>query len=317
MKRLTKAGELLPGILPTRQQQKLIEASAEIRQSPEAAELSYLARPLLLATLPHSDPGKAPVHRRTENGNTLLLQSGYAETGELIGLPYGIIPRLLLFWVVTEAVRTKKPKLHLGNRLTDFMRDLGLDPSRGGKRSDAYRLREQAHRLFSSSVQLFSTPRLQSYSPQDGDLILKNNEGLKPIAKKSALWWNPREPHAPVLFGSWVELSQEFYEAIVSAPVPLDIRALKALRYSPLALDLYALVSYQSFVASLKGKEYRCTWSDLHQQLGADYADLKNFGRKCVAALRKIEDQMPGLKWRQEHGGFAVLPSSRPAIKPR
>jgi hypothetical protein len=119
------------------------------------------------------------------------------------------------------------------------------------------------------------------------------------------------------LWGSWIELGQDFYQAVIASPVPVDVRALRALKRSPLALDLYALVTYRSFVASKRREGYSCTWSDLHQQLGADYADVKDFRRKCVAALKKIAVAMPTLKIRRETGGFTILPSSRPAIGPR
>jgi hypothetical protein len=38
-------------------------------------------------------------------------------------------------------------------------------------------------------------------------------------------------------------LGENFFEAITAAPVPLDMRVLKTLKRSPLALDLYAWLS--------------------------------------------------------------------------
>ena len=58
-----------------------------------------------------------------------------------------------------------------------------------------------------------------------------------------------REPDQRVLWGSWIELGELFYAAITSAPVPVDMRALKALKRSPLALDLYAWLTFQAFRA--------------------------------------------------------------------
>ena len=56
------------------------------------------------------------------------------------GYPYGIIPRLLLFWMTSEVVWKKnakieeeeKRKLYLGESLSEFMREFGLDVSRDG-----------------------------------------------------------------------------------------------------------------------------------------------------------------------------------------
>ena len=39
---------------------------------------------------------------------------------------YGSIPRLLLFWITTEAVRTKARRIEFGRSLTAFMLELGL-----------------------------------------------------------------------------------------------------------------------------------------------------------------------------------------------
>jgi hypothetical protein len=60
------------------------------------------------------------------------------------------------------------------------------------------------------------------------------------IATRGEFWWSPRDPTQGALWGSWIELGERFFEAITAAPVPLDMRALKALKRSPLALDLYA-----------------------------------------------------------------------------
>jgi hypothetical protein len=43
-------------------------------------------------------------------------------------------------------------RLELGSTLASFMRELDLDPGRGGVRSDAHRLREQIQRLFRSTI---------------------------------------------------------------------------------------------------------------------------------------------------------------------
>ena len=65
-------------------------------------------------------------------------------------LPYGNIPRLLLAWVCTEAVRTQNRELILGRSLADFMRSVGVYDDGGAVR----RLREQMQRLFRSHVEL-------------------------------------------------------------------------------------------------------------------------------------------------------------------
>ena len=60
-----------------------------------------MTRLLALCTLPRRSPGKRWQDTRV-NGPYTLLMSG---TGRA-RLPYGTLPRLLLAWVCSEAVRT-------------------------------------------------------------------------------------------------------------------------------------------------------------------------------------------------------------------
>jgi hypothetical protein len=60
------------------------------------------------------------------------------------------------------------------------------------------------------------------------------------IAPRETFWWDPTRSQQDNLWESWVELGDDFYAAITAAPVPVDMRALRALKRSPLALDLYA-----------------------------------------------------------------------------
>ncbi len=57
--------------------------------------------------------------------------------------------------------------------------------------------------------------------------------------------WDPVSPKQPALWGGWIELGEAFHETIIAAPIPVDLRALQALKNSLLALDLYAWATYQ------------------------------------------------------------------------
>ena len=58
-------------------------------------------------------------------------------------LPYGNIPRLLLAWVCTEAVRTQSRVITLGDSLSEFMRKVGVYSTSGGTTGGRTRLRNQ------------------------------------------------------------------------------------------------------------------------------------------------------------------------------
>ncbi|MCH6556231.1 MAG: phosphoenolpyruvate carboxylase, partial [Chloroflexi bacterium] len=77
-----------------------------------------MARVLVQTTLPHRKQSGTEFVRT--NGALTLTMLAPSSTG----LPYGSIPRLLLAWLTTEAVRTKERKIVMGHSLSDFMREL-------------------------------------------------------------------------------------------------------------------------------------------------------------------------------------------------
>lgn len=289
---------------------KFLDAVVEIHQARAGLEdAAYIARQLVQATLPHADP-KANTWSRQNGRYTLSLQTGFAADGEPVGLPFGVIPRLLTFWIVSEAVRTKEPVLQLGNNLAAFMREVGLNPNTGGgKRSDAHRLYEQMRRYFGAQIAFYE-------DLSDGQRAGETVEFMR-VAKGYTLMWDVKTPHQGDLWGSSVKLDREFFEAITSAPVPVDVRALRALKRSPLALDLYALCCYEAHRVSKSGRGRVIPWRALMRQLGADYEGehaARNFGVKARAALRKVAAVMPTLILDHDKSGLAVRPGSTPAI---
>jgi len=110
-----------------------------------AGELGFVPRILVQATLPHSRPEMHEFER--VNGRYSL----HLTAPPFVGLPYGSYPRLVLAWLTTEAVRTKSPEIRLGPTFSDFMYRLGLTPVTG-KRGTVPRLRDQLHRLFSTTI---------------------------------------------------------------------------------------------------------------------------------------------------------------------
>jgi len=293
----------------THAQEKLLNAGIQISQQPDAIELAYLARQLVQCTLPHADPGEVPLWTRTNGNITLVIaRTGFdPKTKAPIGYPYGSLPRLLLFWLNTEAVRTGKRRLEMGDTFASFIRQLGLDPSRGGLRSDARRLQEQMRRLFSAAIN-FQSHHIETDGREQEQSLNMN------VSSRRELWWDPMHPEQVSLFGSWVELGELFFQAITEAPVPGDMRALRALKRSPLALDLYSWSTHKALTVARKGNSQFVPWVSLMRQFGTDYSEPKDFRKKAIAALKKIQAVYPGLKLRDAEGGIIVHHTSRPAI---
>ena len=304
----------------TRAQIKLVDAAVEIgMERPRPDDAAYMARELVQCTLPHRNPGDVPLWKRTNGNLTLGIQPGMnMRTGESYGYPFGTIPRLLLFWVTTEAVKTKSRRLELSNSLAGFMRELGLVPNRGGPRSDARRLREQMDRLFQARIS-FQREITRAVKVKGGSIQQQHGQAWlnMEVAPRGELWWDAKDPEQPALWGSWIELGEDFYRAITAAPVPVDMRALKALKRSPLALDLYAWLTHEAYRAHKSGQGRFVAWSLLMEQHGAEYSDPKDFGKKARAALRKVQVVYPDLKLGSLRAGVRIEPWSFPAIQPR
>ena len=82
-------------------------------------DLGFMARLMALCSLPRTNPGDRIRYKRVNGPYTLYMTAGGGGK-----LPYGNLPRLLLAWLSTEAVRTQSRELVLGKSLSDFMRTL-------------------------------------------------------------------------------------------------------------------------------------------------------------------------------------------------
>lgn len=306
----------------TRAHLMLLDKAVEIGlDRPTERDAAYMARELVQCTLPHRDPGDDKPAWTRRNGNlTLAIQPGYnIRAGKSFGYPYGTIPRLLLFWITTEAIRKQSRRLELGHNLSMFMHDLGLNPDNGtGKRSDARRLREQMQKLFQARIS-FQRDLTRAVKTKQGTIEQQRGGAWlnMEVAPKGELWWDTKDPEQPTLWGSWIELGEDFYRAITAAPVPVDVRALKALKRSPLALDLYAWLTHESFRAHQSGQQRFVSWPLLMEQMGAEYKETRNFQSKVRAALRKVQAVYPDLKLGGLRAGVRIDPQSFPAIQPK
>lgn len=311
MKRILKDSHK-PQLL-SQNMKRFLALTANIQLEPNATEMAFMARALVQATLPHSDPGEVPIWRRTNGLLTLTIKPDWefdskTNKPKSVGIPYGTIPRLLLFWITTEAVKTKSRRLDLGDSLSAFMRELGLTPT-GGRWGTIPRLREQMNRLFRAKI---SFDMRQETNGANGNAWVDMQ-----VAPKGELWWSHNQPDQPSLWKSWIELGDSFFEAIRAAPVPIDIRALRALKNSPMALDLYAWMNYRTFTLERSGQEQFIPWRSLMQQLGADYSDSDNFRKKVKMSIRKVKQVSPSLRVEFVDSGMILHPGKSAVLPNR
>ena len=259
----------------------------EDEQAQEVGALGFMARAMVQATLPHS---KVVGNEFTRvNGNySLSIMAPSA-----IGLPYGTIPRLLLAWLTTEAVKTKSRELELGDSLSGFMAELDMMPT-GGRWGSITRLKDQSRRLFSSSITAV-------YENGPGFAVINQT-----VADKAQFWWDNKHPEQAGLWKSTVTLSENFFNEVIDRPVPIDMRAIRALKKSPMALDIYTWLTYR---ASYLKRPTVIPWSSLALQFGSNYAELRNFKTAFMAVLKKVVLVYEQVQVEATEHGLIVKPS--------
>ena len=250
----------------------------------EAGALGFMARAMVQATLPHRKVDGTEFIRKNGNFSLSLLSPSN------VGLPYGSVPRLLLAWLTTEAVKTKSRELELGDSMSAFMAELGM--SRQG--SNITSLKDQTRRLFSATV---------SASYEDANRAV--DMGYR-LADKSMLWWHPKKPEQAGLWQSTVTLSEQFFNEVVDRPIPIDMMAMQALKQSPLALDIYCWLTYR--VSYLK-RPTIIPWAGLSMQFGSNYTRLRDFKAAYLTELHKVLTVYPQAKAEGLDDGLLVRPS--------
>ena len=264
-------------------------------------DLGFMARMMVLCSLPRTNPGNRIRYIRQNGPYTLVMTAGGKSK-----LPFGNFPRLLLAWASTEVVRTQSRELVLGRSLAEFMRTLGIYHNSGGRGGVQTRLRNQMDRLFNASVQLI-------YEDEHGKQFIASH-----IADRGEFWWNPKRPDEQVLWESKIYLGEAFFNEIISHPVPLDMNTLMALKRCALGLDLYLWLTYRTFTLR---RPMRLSWPCLYRQFGTDPDKASNkfivrdFRENVLRELKKIK-----LAWKELNystaPGLLILHPSAPAIAP-
>ena len=282
-------------------------------------EVGYVCRTLVQATLPYKEPKDNPAAWGRTNGRvSLVIQPGFyfesrsevvkgrtvtKQVPVSLGYPYGSIPRLLLAWVGKEVKQHQNREIQLGHSLVDFMRELGMTTSTGGKNGNITRLREQMRRTFASKIAIMDNPETTSTHQQ-----WWQNETFS-LVDKTQIWWDSKaspNQNQQDLFESKIALSERFYNELMQSPVPVDMRALRVLKGSPSAIDLYCYLTYRIF--SIK-REVTVPWDTLRMQFGSQILSPRKFRWQFAQALRQVLLVYPDARADLNAVGLVMKPS--------
>jgi Plasmid encoded RepA protein len=285
--------ELLPEFKVSRETARVLRFAADIVDSPPDRP-DFLHTVLCQVGLPRRATAELKFERR--NGlASLLVEAGSLYSGQKWlqqPLPYGPKPRLALVHISTEAVRTKSRVIDSGRSLHDFMRRLGI----GTNGREYKNFRQQMRALSACRMSL-------GYGNTTID--------AKPIEKFST--WNALEEEHDHDEGV-IELTSKFYDSLIDSAVPLDPRALACLQGSSLALDIYTWLSHRLHrVSRISGD--RVTWSNLSDQFGQEYSEIKDFKKTFQRALLQVRAVYPDARLDEVRGGYILL-RSKPPVPP-
>jgi Plasmid encoded RepA protein len=281
---------------PTKREHALVAVSADIMgQSPTGNDFAFIHSVMCQVGLPRAKV-EGERFMRQSGAAWLNVQAGFLDEGHgpvLQPVPYGAMPRLALAWVSTYAKRHGSREIPIGDSAAEFLRLMGLDDQ--GARYVT--LRKQMHALAACRLQLGYKGRTFNGQPVD----------------QFDAWVTNRETGQRALWPGVMVLSENYFTELVENAVPLDNRALFALKGSALALDVYAWLAHR--LHRIDGRPVILHWTNMREQFGQEYqgkdAD-KDFKKKFLIALRAVLAVYPHAKVKQVTGGLMLMASPPP-----
>lgn len=237
---------------------------------------------------------------RTNGTTSLHLRAGEVAYGlgdwREFPLPYGVKPRLVMYHLCSEAVRTQNPQIDLGGSMRGFLDRIGITYS------------GRTLRDFKRQMLALSACRMTLAYWDNGRIKQTNAD---PIRTFDA--WFPQDPDQQTLWADEIVLGQDFFNTLCEHAVPLDPRAVHALQHSALALDVYNWLAHRLCRVRTKNGT-KLSWRNLKDQFGHEYKTSKDFKKKFRSAILKARAVYPDAKIEETAGGL-ILHSSPPPIK--
>jgi hypothetical protein len=233
---------------------------------------SFLHSALCAMSLPVRRPADehAPIIRQ-DGQYTLVINPkpvvdlrGGQQSLRSLGVPYGSLPRLVLIHIMTEAVRTKSRHIRLGETFTDWMRRMGFRTISYGPRGSATLIKEQLDRLLACEWMI-----RWDHATERGD----HEFGIKEIKLTNEYVGVDRRNRT---FLREIVMTEPFFEHLRQHAVPLNETAIRQIRDSATALDLYTWLAYR--LPRLNGRRpTTLSWQQLAVHFGNDGRHIRKF----------------------------------------
>ena len=284
---------------------RMIESSVEIMGQPVPDDFLYQHTLFCQTVLPYRDPGPTVrTWERAQGDTRLLLEAGkiydqIAKEYKPVGLPFGPAARLILCHLNTEALRTGSPTIPVEGSMTAFVHRLqGFAPNGAQIR----RFKDQVSRLSAALIRM---------------VLVREESAVQinaTIIDKFELWKDKSEGEQAT-FPSVIELSPRYFESLQNHAVPLDERAVSALAHNAMALDVYCWMAQRLHRVDPRRGQF-LAWTNLHEQFGQGYKDIRFFRRVFLDVLKLVKAQYPAARFGTDEGGM-MLGNSPPPVQRR
>jgi hypothetical protein len=280
---------------------RLIRGSAELQEG-DADSIVFQHSVLCQTVMPYRDPGEGSrFWSRKQGAICLEIEAGRAFDRRIggfidVGLPYGPKPRLVFYYLNTEALRTRSSEIEVGDSLTAFAKRLGLS----GSGRDLRVMKDQLAR-FSAARFYLGIPNANG-----SDATIKSD-----IIEGFDLWF-PKDERQRVIWPETVRFSDRYFNSLMAHAVPLNERAVALLSHTAMGLDVYAWLA-QRLHRVKPGKPGFVSWFNLKDQFGQGFGRMDNFKRKFRETLRTVHCVYPDACFDLNDEGL-IIENSPPPI---
>jgi len=219
-----------------------------------------------------------------------------------LGVPFGSLPRLMLIHIMTEAVRTGSRHIRLGETFADWMRRMGFRTVSYGPRGSATLIKDQLDRLLACEWMV-----RWDRATEDGD----REFGIKEIKLTNEYVGTDRRNGG---FLREILMTEGFFDHLRHHAVPLNETAIRQIRDSATALDLYTWLAYRLPRLNAR-RPVTLSWQQLATHFGNDGRHIRKFRQTVRDAWeRQVSAVYP--EARADFAGAVIrLQASPPPLK--
>ena len=257
------------------QQLALLVRPGDIEEAIASQDVGYAHAVMMQCFLP-----QRPIARReydTRHGLAVLsIEAGRLGNRDAIGefiycdVPSGPKPRLILPYIVGEAVKNNSPEIDLGRSLRAFMTKIGVP-------------------IAGSNGKVLTT-QIQNIAAAQILIAVWSEEGMRTEGGRFARrlsFWIERDVNQHAFWTPTMTLSNEFYAAIQEHRVPIDVQHLSKLARSPRRMDLYTWLSYRT-PRIRAGRRVAISLGALRSIFAPDISHARNFTARLRQDLAAI-----------------------------